>query len=261
MSQLVTPKQVARAIQVSESSVKRWCDKGIILTSYTAGGHRRIKIAELLLFLKSSNHQLVRPEIIGLPATSGQSVRVIERAAVELSQAFLKADEEKSRQIIFDLFLADHSVSVICDKVFVKAFETIGDQWECGEAEVFQERHGCEIATRVLHELRTLIVSPRENSPRAIGGTVENDPYSLAALMVELVLRNENWNASYLGTNLPFATLSAAIKKHQPRFFWLSVNYIEDVDQFIKGYSDLYNEHGTNVAFVLGGELAQRPSA
>jgi predicted site-specific integrase-resolvase len=29
---LLTPKQVARAIGVSESSLKRWCDKGVLPT-------------------------------------------------------------------------------------------------------------------------------------------------------------------------------------------------------------------------------------
>ncbi len=48
MKQLLTPKQVARAIQVSESSIKRWCDRGTIPAEYTAGGHRRIPLAELV---------------------------------------------------------------------------------------------------------------------------------------------------------------------------------------------------------------------
>ena len=54
MRELLTPKQVARAINVSESSVKRWCDKGVIPTQYTAGGHRRIPLSGLMEFLRSS---------------------------------------------------------------------------------------------------------------------------------------------------------------------------------------------------------------
>ena len=88
MRELLTPKQVARAIQVSESSVKRWCDKGVIPTQYTAGGHRRIPISDLLVFLRSSKHQLIRPEVLGLPAMTGQSDRIIGRAAAQLTEAF-----------------------------------------------------------------------------------------------------------------------------------------------------------------------------
>ena len=59
MRDLLTPKQVARAIDVSESSIKRWCDKGVIPTQYTAGGHRRITMADTLEFLRTGKYQLV----------------------------------------------------------------------------------------------------------------------------------------------------------------------------------------------------------
>ena len=80
MRDLLTPKQVSRAIDVSESSVKRWCDKGVIPTQYTAGGHRRITMSGLMEFLRAGKHQLIHPEALGLPPTSGQTVRVVDRA-------------------------------------------------------------------------------------------------------------------------------------------------------------------------------------
>ena len=64
---LVSPKQVARAIGVSESSLKRWCDQGLIKTVRTAGGHRKMDIAEVLRYVREQDHKLVSPEILGLP--------------------------------------------------------------------------------------------------------------------------------------------------------------------------------------------------
>tara|TARA_R110002111_G_scaffold144910_2_gene211291 strand:+ start:160020 stop:160901 length:882 start_codon:yes stop_codon:yes gene_type:complete len=253
MNEFLTPKQVARALQVSESSVKRWCDKEIIPTQYTAGGHRRIALSALIDFLRSSKHELVRPEVIGLPATTGQTIRVIDRAASQFTEALLEGDEEQCRQIVLDLYLAEHSISTICDLVFAKAFSTIGDRWKCGDAEVYQERRGCELAMRVLHELRTLIPAPARDAPLAIGGAAEGDQYSLATTMVELVLRDIKWNAVSMGANLPFETLAAAIRQHQPKMFWLSVSHIKDETQFIHSYSKLYDEFGADVAFAVGG--------
>lgn len=253
MNELLTPKQVSRAIQVSESSVKRWCDKGVIPTRYTAGGHRRIPLNGLIEFLRESNHELVRPEVLGLPPTTGRTHRVIDRAADQMVSALVQGDEEQCRQITLDLYLAEHSISSICDDVIAKSFRTIGDLWECGDAEVYQERRACEVMLRVLHEIRARLPSPAPNAAVAIGGAPPGDHYDLATTVVELVLRDLGWNAVSLGNNLPFETLVEAIKAYTPRIFWLSCSYIEDEQQFLDGYSMLYDEFGGDVAFVVGG--------
>jgi methanogenic corrinoid protein MtbC1 len=254
-----TPKQVARAILVSESSIKRWCDKGVIDTRYTAGGHRRIPMSGLVEFLRSSKYALARPEVIGLPATVGQTERVIDRAYLQLTEGLIAGDEECCRRIILDLYMGEHSISTICDRVFARAFEEIGNRWECGSAEVYQERHGCEIALRLLHELRAMVAEPREEAPLAIGGAVEGDQYSLATTMVELVLRDAGWNAMSLGDNLPFTSIRQAIIRHRPKLFWLSCSHIEDQAEFISEYNKLFDELGDQVPFVIGGRAITEP--
>lgn len=253
MRDLLTPKQVSRAIDVSESSVKRWCDKGVIPTHYTAGGHRRIAMSSLIEFLREGNHQLVNPEALGLPPTSGQSTRVVHRAREQVIEALIAGDDRRCRQIAIDLYLAEHSISVICDDVFAAAFRKIGDLWACGDAEIYQERRGCEITLRLLHELRAILPAPPPDAPLAIGGTTSGDLYSLSTTMAELVLRDAKWNAVSLGDNLPMETLSAAIRKHRPQLFWLSCSHIADQRAFLSGYRELYDDFGLEVAFVVGG--------
>ncbi len=253
MRELLTPKQVARAIDVSESSIKRWCDKGVIPTQYTAGGHRRITMAGVLEFVRGGKFELVHPEALGLPPTSGQSTRVVNRAREQLIGALISGDEARCRQITIDLYLAEHSISVICDDVFAAALREIGNRWSCGEAEVYQERRGCEIALRLLHELRAILPATPEDAPLAIGGAASGDQYSLGTTMAELVLRDGKWNAISLGDNLPFETIAAAIREHHPKLVWLSCSHIADESAFITGYSQLYDEYGMDVAFVVGG--------
>jgi len=253
MRDLLTPKQVARAINASESSVKRWCDKGVIPTQYTAGGHRRISLPGLLNFLRERQQELVHPEALGLPPTSGQSARVVERARQQMTEALIAGDEPRCRQIAIDLYLAEHSISAICDEVFAAAFREIGDRWACGDAEVYQERRGCEILLRVLRELRSLLPAPAAGALTAIGAAPSGDPYRLGTTMAELVLRDAAWNAVSLGDNLPFATLAAAIRQQRPSLFWLSCSHIPDESEFLAGYRELYEEFGLEVAFVVGG--------
>ena len=253
MAHLLRPKHVARAIDVSESSVKRWCDKGVIPTQYTAGGHRRIAMPDLIEFLRNSKYELVHPEALGLPPTSGQTIRVVDRARDQMTEALLAGHEARCRQVAIDLYLAEHSVATICDDVLAAAFRQIGDLWACGEAEVYQERRGCEITLRILHELRMLLPPPPGDAPVALGGSAAGDQYSLGTTMAELVLRDAKWNAVSIGDNLPFETIAAAIRKHRPVFFWLSCSHIASEAEFLSGYAALQEEFAMDVAMVVGG--------
>ncbi|MEM9791075.1 MAG: MerR family DNA-binding transcriptional regulator [Planctomycetota bacterium] len=67
MRNVLSPKEVALAIGVSESSLKRWADAGRIRVRRTAGGHRRIAIQEAIRFARYYGFPVVRPDILYLP--------------------------------------------------------------------------------------------------------------------------------------------------------------------------------------------------
>lgn len=62
---LVSSRQVAAALGVSESSVKRWCDQGALAGVKTPGGHRRFETAEVLRFAREAGHPLRDPTALG----------------------------------------------------------------------------------------------------------------------------------------------------------------------------------------------------
>lgn len=252
-SDLISPKQVARAIGVSESSLKRWCDQGLIKTVRTAGGHRKMQVADVMRFLRDRDQQLVDPEVLGLPAASDRAELGLARGRPLLAAALLEGNETVARQIVFDLYLARHPISVICDEVISGAFRDIGDRWECREADPYQERRGCEIALRLLFDLRQR-QSPPAKTWTAIGGTIEGDQYALPSAMAELVLRAAGWNATSLGMSLPFASLIRSVEDNRPKLFWLSVSYIQPGIEFASEFGSLSKccrETGT--ALVVGG--------
>lgn len=251
--ELVTPIQVAQAIDVSESSVKRWCDKGIIPTKYTAGGHRRIPVAGLLAFLRTQNLRLARPEILGLPPLRGELAKTPELLVESFTASLLSGDYSACRALILEVFLAEYHLAVIGDRILAPAMHQIGDRWECRKADIFQERHACEICLKLVHELSIWVENPPDGSPLALGGTPSGDQYLLPTALVELVLKDAKWQAISLGHNLPLASFEAAIKEYRPRLVWLSISHVASPEEFRQEYDALFDRFGDEVLFVVGG--------
>lgn len=254
VKKLFTPKQVAQAINVSESSLKRWCDQGILVAIRTAGGHRRLALNDVFQFLRRSGQKLVRPELFGLPSNTGQAAVVLERAQDQLRDALIDGDEDQCRRIIFDLYLAGHSVLEICDHVFSGAFHDIGDRWQHGAMSVYRERRACEVGFKMLHELSMALRTPPPGAPEALGGTLEWDPYRLPTSMIELILREQGWHAHSLGTRLPAGTIVEALRDNRPKILWISISCIESIPRFLTEYAHLQKvSTETGSAVVVGG--------
>jgi excisionase family DNA binding protein len=228
MSEYFTPRQVSRALGVSESSLKRWCDKGILQIVRTAGGHRRLPLEEVMRFLRESGHAVVRPDLLGLPAAIGQGATVVERARRQFEDALRAADEQLARRVVLDLYLTRHPLWRIGDEVISPAFRLIGKAWECGELAVYQERRACEIAQRILYELAAMSKPAAATAPRAIGGTLEGDDYRLSTMLCESVLREAGWRAESLGTSSPVESFCRAIDDLAPKLCWVSISYVGD---------------------------------
>lgn len=253
MDELLSPKQLAAAIGASESSLKRWCNKGLLNIVKTAGGHRRIPVQEALRFIRDQNLSVVEPQILGMTATTDRKARRIEGGAERLAAALIANNERGCHAIVFDYFLAGKPVSQIFDEVIALAIRNIGEQWECHEVQIYQERSSCQIALRILHDLRSKLVSP-DSGRVAIGATAEGDQYSLAVTMAELVLRSIGWNSWLLGCSIPIDSMILAIQEHEPALFWLSVSHIPDAAAFISGLNRLSEAASkTNTAVVVGG--------
>ena len=254
MDDLVTPKQVARAIGVSESTLKRWCDQGILPSIRTAGGHRRLEVQEVIAYLRHSGREIQRPDMLGLPSNTGKGARVISRTQTLLVHALIEGDEVQCRRLVFDLYLQDRSIREICDDVLSPTLYQIGKLWGCGDIAIYQERRCCEITQRILFELQRTLRQATESAPIAIGGTLVKDPYQIATMMAGLILKELGWNAESLGSGLPVETVIKAVVDIKPKLVWLSVSCIDDTEYFIYTCNQLHNiaaEHRT--ALVLGG--------
>lgn len=121
-----TPKQVARALGVSESSIKRWVDSGKIEAVRTAGGHRKVLLSSIVQLARDQGYTIVRPEVLGLAAESSKCN--LQDARDQLLETLIDGDESASQAIIEPLYHNGLTMVEIADHVLAPVFHEIGSR-------------------------------------------------------------------------------------------------------------------------------------
>ena len=250
---LLSPKLAAQALGVSESSLKRWVDHGVLSAVRTAGGHRRLETATLVDYARRSGRPIVKPQLLEIGLRKSDSLRTQDDPVAAIKQALLRGDESGCRFLARACLASGMSLAEFGDRFLAISFREIGEQWSHGVTEVYEERRACYVCHGMLEDLASLLPTPKTTAPVAIGAATEGDPYTLATSLVSIVLRQNGWRAQSLGNDLPWFTLVEAVRDLKPRLFWLSVSTIEDEANFIRNYLAFFNAVGTETAVVVGG--------
>lgn len=255
MSPIISPKKLAEAIGVSESSLKRWADNGHIKVSKTAGGHRRIPIGEAIRFIRAIRAPLVRPDALGLTDVPAYSDPVLstESPADRLFTHLLNGKAREARGLILSLYLSGESLAGIADGPIRSAMERLGELWKHEPSGIFLEHRATDICIQAVEQLR-LLVEPQDGGPVAVGGGPPGDPYLLPSMLVAAVLAAEGWNAINLGPNTPFEAMIAAVERHDPHVVWLSISWIHDARELEEGIAQLASRLAKReIKLILGG--------
>ena len=252
--QLFSPKQIGLALGVSEASIKRWVDKGIIECIKTDGGHRKIPMYALMDYIQKNNADLVNPEAVNIPKTTGRVKDKMNKSLEELQKAFQDCDEFKIQGIIYDLYTSGQAPEKIFDELLAPALHQLGCDWEDGTVDAFQERRAIQICIRMLYGFNAFFPLPEKDAPIALLGTLSNDPYTIPPLMIEVCLRSRGWKTEFLGNDLPVVSYAKAIEMYQPDLIIISMSSCaneEETSTELLGLEEiaLINRCG----FILGG--------
>ncbi|WP_197529218.1 MerR family transcriptional regulator [Aeoliella mucimassa] len=253
MERKFTPKQVARALGVGESSVKRWVDCGKVEAVKTAGGHRKLALSAVVRLAREQGYRIIRPEVLGLAAKSAKCE--LKDVHEPLLEALTAGDEGASQAIIEPLYHAGHSIVELADFVIAPVFHELGHRWERGELSVHQERRACEIAVATLHNLRRMLPLAIAGAPKALITTPSGDHSELPARLVELVLREKGWDAKILGIALPLEEIRDAVEHHAPQLSLLSLTHIDHPERFIEQANEkLLDPTAEITRWIVGGQ-------
>lgn len=243
---LITPRQLADAIGVSESSLKRWADAGKIEVTRTDGGHRRIAITEAVRFIRETKSAVVRPDLLGLPIAE-------TNADAQLTQLLMDGNAAAVHAAIVARFLSGQSIAAICDGPLRAALTHLGTLWRHTSDGVMVEHRATAICIDALGMLRSL-VTPARDAPVAVGGAPSEDPYIVPSMMCGAALAEAGMRTVNLGAESPLLVLAQAADKEHANLIWLSVSTepTERLRDEITQYLTQRNPEGAPV-FIIGG--------
>ena len=226
---VLSPRQLAHAIGVSESSLKRWADEGQIKVSRTSGGHRRIPLVEAIRFIRETRATVVKPEILGLQEVAAiQARRLSSEDELAAFTTYLKEGRDaEARGLFMSAYLEGRGIADLAQDLVQPALEHIGEIWKHGAEGIFIEHRATDICIQAVSQLR-LMQETSPEAPVAVGGAPSGDVYILPSLLSAAVLAGEGFRAINLGADSPADALVLAAREYNASLGWLSVSVHQD---------------------------------
>lgn len=253
----LTTKEVARLLQVSEATVKRWADDGLLHSIKTAGGHRR--------FSTHSIATLRREKGIG-PAPGVPRPQKKHRAAtvsspVRLTELLLAGDEKEAAAFLIHAYMEGHPLAALFDKTLTEAMHEVGDLWFRGTITVADEHLATRVVFSALQKLRSIAVPAEVTGLKAICCGIEGDLHELPVHLAEMILETEGWDARNLGANTPLFSLREMVARQRPQLVCISARSLADLDRATTEYAQLRKVAARlSASVVIGGEGFRDPT-
>jgi excisionase family DNA binding protein len=258
MTDSLTTKAVSKLLHVSEATVKRWADSGLLKSEKTVGGHRRFSLNAVA--------HLRRELGIGpgtdTPAqqTAQKRQRAILPSTVQFADTLLQGDEREAGAVLVQAYLSGAALTTLFDETITEAMHRIGDLWFKGSITVADEHLATRVVFSALQTLSAVRMPVQPNGLKAICCGIEGDLHELAVQLARIILESEGWEVQSLGPNTPLFALSEMVNRQRPQLVCISARSISDLDRATAEYSQLRKITGKlGVTVVTGGEGFRDP--
>ena len=247
---------------VSEASVKRWADSGLLPMEKTAGGHRRFRPEDVAAVRRAGAGETAPPRLLQRAAvasdTGAAEAQLAPGREAELVEetfgALLDGRDEELAALLVSLHLHGQSVGRIADGFLCAAMRRVGDLWHAGRLSVAQEHVATRTASSALGKFRAALGAAAGGRARALCCSVEDDFHELPLRLAALTLEAGGYAVFDLGTSTPFSAAAEALERFRPDLVCVSATVLLSLDRAAReyaGFERAARRFGTKV--VLGG--------
>lgn len=253
----LTTKEVARLCRVSDATVKRWDDGGLLKSERTNGGHRRFRAEEVIRFQREQELGLKQSH--GDESVTMAASRKSENKKYEGSSCFhslISGCEESFSNILIAAHLDGTPPAIIFDELICPAMKQIGELWYKGEISVTQEHLATRIAQNAVYKLRGMLPVPQMNNELAMCCALEGDFHELPTHLAQITLENEGWEVMNFGANTPLYCLAEEVLRYLPKIVCISATTLSDLERLSRDYKDFTEQIAkTKISLIVGGQV------
>ena len=254
----LTTKEVARLCRVSDATVKRWEDGGLLKSERTSGGHRRFRAEEIARFQRLQGLGLKRchgDASVVTATTRRRDARIFSGS--KIFHALLAGCEEEAANLLIGEFLRGARLAEIFDDFMCPAMRQIGELWSGGELTVTEEHLATRAACNAVHKLRNVLPVPETSvaaGALAMCCAIEGDFHELPTCLVQIVLDDEGSEVMNFGANTPLYCLTEEILHYQPKLVCISATIVGDIERFSRDFKDFSEQTESHeILTILGG--------
>ncbi len=210
----VTTRVASDLVGVHESSIKRWCNAGLIEHSLTSGGHRRIRIAHLVDYARSEDIHLdlhnfgARAEEVWVAAQRAMGESDYDLLVRLVHEWINDGRSDRVAHLIDFLTSTDFSIGQVFDAVVGAAMGKVGKAYLSNQISIADEHRMTQAMRDAIVLLQSFSDHGRPKSSEsadatAIVGCHRGEVHEIGALLARELLRSFGWHVVYLGLNVP----------------------------------------------------------
>ncbi len=243
--------------RVSDATVKRWEEAGLLKSERTSGGHRRFRAEEVARFQREQG--------LGLKQSHGDEsvIKTTNRARdkkIRFDSAFIQTlidgGEEAATNVFITAHLEGKPLAEIIDRIVCPAMREIGESWHRNEISIAQEHLATRTVISALYKLRNALPVPEMKNRLAICCAMEGDLHELPTLLAQIAIENEGLEVINFGAATPLYSLADEIVRHAPNLVCISAAVINDLERLSRDYKDFREETARlEIPILLGGRV------
>jgi excisionase family DNA binding protein len=254
----LTTRELARLWLVSEATVKRWADSGLLPARRTAGGHRRFLLEEVTRFQSERGLGRALPPAAAAAGPSAKTARARPSARrvppKQFFEAITRGEDDAAASLLLEAYLDGVPAWRLFDEAVAGAMRRVGDLWHRGTVTVADEHMATRTAVRAIERVG-VSVRRREGTRRAVCCAAEGEQHDVAALCLQVVLESEGWRVANLGANTPFFSLAETVERQRPQLVCVTSTLLQDMERAARDYAQLAEAaRSCGALLALGGE-------